>query len=328
MHHLIKKLFFGFILTTLLASPAMAKRAGVITMVKGPVEVFIRPTDVPDTSKPTVKFENKFYTIKKAKIGTKLKFDQVIKTGPSSKLKINFINGDSMMIGPGTAYSLKSLKGTIKGRKKKSQMIHLIYGKIRAVVSKTGPRNNMRVKTKAAVAGVRGTDFYISYNPSEGVTRVDVLRGKVTVKGSHTQKTQSVQKGFSLQISIDKKTKKSIAKLKPITKEKLIEIQKETIVKVDVQAMQKQTDEIKKLVEELEIKAKKVILDDIKADDPEKYKTVISKFNKLTADEINQAVIKDLEEKAPTEPEMAKISEGDLQNSLENQSDAYKKYFK
>ncbi len=328
MYQLIKKHFFSLIVISVLSSPAVAKKAGIVTMIKGPVEIFIKPSLAPDTSKPSVKFENKFYIIKKARVGTKLMFNQVIKTGAGSKLKINFLNGDTMMIGPGTAYSLHNLKGSIKERKKKLQMINLIYGKIRAVISKTGPRSNMKVKTKVAVAGIRGTDFYIAYNPSEEASSVDVLRGKVAVSTSEKAKPKMVQKGFRLKVKYASKVKKHKVRFRPISKEKLAEIQKETKIRPVNLAMVNASEETKVMMRQLEIKSKKMILEDIKADDPNGYEQIAGEAGKMTAEELNNKVINDLSEKAPTEPELSKITEEELRNSLENQEDAYKKYFR
>lgn len=323
-----KLVFYIFTAIIFSASNSAAKRAGVITMMKGPVEIFSAPSDSPKASGKQVKFEDSFYTLKKAKIGLKLKFNEVVKTGTTSKVKINFINGDSMMVAPGTAFNLSLLKGKMNKKTKKGQILNLIYGKVRAVISKKGPRNNLRVKTKSAVAGVRGTDFFIGYNPSENATRIDVLRGKVQVKETAAAKPKVVEKGFSLKVQKTKKTGVSELKFRPITKEKLKEIEVETRVVIDKKALKAQSKEVIKQIEELEVKAKKVVLDDIKQDEPKKYKLLMAKSASMTADEINNSVVDELKEKAPTEPEVSKINESDLQKNLQNQSDAYKKYFK
>ena len=325
----LKKEIFCIFTLFIFSSPVFAKNAGVVTMLKGPVEVFVDPSDVAKNSSKQVKFEDKFYTIKAAKIGMKLKFEDVLKTGTQSKVKVNFMNGDAMMVGPGTAYSLDLHKGTLGNEKKKEgQVLNLIYGKVRAVISKTGPRNDLKVKTRSAVAGVRGTDFYIAYNPTQSITRVDVLRGKVAVSEMSNVESKMVQRGFSLTVTTaEVKTKESKVTLRPITKDKLNEIQTETIVETDQKLLKNQNKSIKKMVQDLEIKSKTMILEDIKQAEPEKYKNLMAK-GALDADAINASVVADLKERAPSSADMGKVSEEDLRNSLKNQDDAYNKYFK
>ena len=59
---------------------------------------------------------------------------------------------------------------------KKKILINLIYGKLRANVQKDSykntPDNQFRVKTKTAVAGVRGTQFLTSFNQQSGLSEV------------------------------------------------------------------------------------------------------------------------------------------------------------
>ncbi|MEQ1877523.1 MAG: FecR domain-containing protein [Bdellovibrionia bacterium] len=66
-----------------------------------------------------------------------------------------------------------------------------MYGTIRSAVKKApgNAKNDFKVKTPSAVAGVRGTDFVTTYTEKVGITKVETLHGLVELKspsGKHT----------------------------------------------------------------------------------------------------------------------------------------------
>src|SRR3990172_6040152 len=73
----------------------------------------------------------------------------------------------------------------MEGSKRKSGVMNLLRGKIRAVVSKSrrfigiafGEGERFEVRTPTAVAGVKGTDFFVTY--ALGITGVAVLEGRI-----------------------------------------------------------------------------------------------------------------------------------------------------
>ncbi|MEZ4872562.1 MAG: FecR family protein [Bdellovibrionales bacterium] len=272
---------------------------------------------------------------------------------------MTFVNGDSMMLGPGSALSLAELKDAIKSNKSDGQIMNLIYGKVRSVISKTGPRQNMRIKTKSAVAGVRGTDFFVAYNGAKDATEISVLRGKVAVNTTQDLKkadTKLLKKGYTAEIknirapkelpsalpqkgSVQGKQVRSqkIAAVagfeKPISirilsKEKLQLINTESTVKMDKGKIEEAPPEVKELIDRLEKKAVEVVVEDIKANDPEQFKKIENVASNATSIEmINSAVINDLETKAPIESEARKLSEEELLRNLKTGDDVYQKYF-
>jgi hypothetical protein len=328
MNRAINKLIYAVVLSSFFHPLyAQAKTIGLFTMVKGPVEVFYAPSSNADAPGRKVKFEDTYYKVRRAKVGKRLQFDQIIKTGPTSKAKITFINGDTMMVAAGTALNLSVFQGKLKKKTKKGQVLNLIYGKVRSVISKSGPRNNMQIKTKAAVAGVRGTDFFVSYNPSIDLSRVDVLRGRVEVREDEGAKPKMIKKGYSLSVDKTQKDKLNQLKLRPLTKSKLEEIENETSLKTDQAVLKSLPKTVQKQIQDIEEKSKQVILQDIKEEEPEKYKVLVAKSASLSVDDLNSSVLTDLKQKAPTESKVNKIEEGDLKRSLEEQSEAYEKYF-
>ena len=66
---------------------------------------------------------------------------------------------------------------------KAKSFMELLQGKVNAVVSDYYHRagNSYEIKTVTAVAGVRGTEFSMSYNPDQDVTEVVGISGHVEV---------------------------------------------------------------------------------------------------------------------------------------------------
>ena len=105
-------------------------------------------------------------------------------TRESSKLKIVFNEGNDMVVLPKTKTVIETSQFA-EGSEKGKTLINLLYGKLRNKVRRNYDNKNayFRVKTPTAVAGVRGTDFVISYDgtaeASNKITRVDTFDGKV-----------------------------------------------------------------------------------------------------------------------------------------------------
>ena len=92
---------------------------------------------------------------------------------------------------------------------KHKTMLNLMYGKLRAQVNKDnkydGKDNTFNVKTKAAVAGVRGTDFITSFNPGEKTWTSDVytFEGRVEFGGDSQEQRVAVSGGQTASFNID-----------------------------------------------------------------------------------------------------------------------------
>ena len=91
---------------------------------------------------------------------------------------------------------------------KHKTMLNLMYGKLRAQVAKSnkydGKENTFNVKTKAAVAGVRGTDFVTSFTPGSKTwsTEIHTFEGKVEFGGDTLQQKVTVAGGQKANFSI------------------------------------------------------------------------------------------------------------------------------
>ncbi len=126
--------------------------------------------------------------------------DQV-KTTLRGHVKIRFDDGNEVHIKPNTQVVLQEY--TIG--KDKKVILDLIKGKVRSKVKENygegGESSYYRVKTKSAVAGVRGTDFVVEHVEDERmVTKVSTFEGEV-IFGSHQQKEELASIGPGQQAS-------------------------------------------------------------------------------------------------------------------------------
>ena len=82
------------------------------------------------------------------------------------------------MIGPSSKVAVS------QNDPKKPKFVELLKGKIRGVVNKDGKApagyaDKMYIQSRSASLGVRGTDFYLSYNDKNYITSNVTLKGDV-----------------------------------------------------------------------------------------------------------------------------------------------------
>lgn len=324
-----------------------SKYVGTITRATGDVQVLTRPKSKPKGKGPWVKYDSMYYKVKKAKVGYKLKNSNVVQTFSNGKAMVVFGNGDHVNVGPGTSYQMS----WDPKNEKNGTVLKLLYGNVRGVVSPKGPRQKMKIITKSAVAGVRGTDFSISAVGHK--TEVSVLRGKVHIKPKHKKNAKHVEvsSGFTGHVVSKKKEdmtpkEKEVAKkeialpekekevvqhktiLKKITKEKLVTIQHistHTETKPIETESLAEAEKISKELKALEQKAKTVVLEDIKTYHPEEYEKISNKKEEINLAEVNTTVVSKHFKTAPNEVKEKKLGEEDFE-AIDD--DIYNKYFK
>ena len=117
--------------------------------------------------------------ITKAKIGERIRPEDTIITGKESRAKVVMVDGNVINVLPKSSFEIKTY--VYKPQKnKKNVLLHLMYGKIRAMVQqKYYGANKFRITTPSAAVGVHGTDFITSYNTSTHVTSIMTFRGRV-----------------------------------------------------------------------------------------------------------------------------------------------------
>jgi hypothetical protein len=264
------------------ASVALAEdQVGTLTQVEGEVKIFSHPSKTLSEGAPAgsrALYEGEYYEVQNAKVGDRVEQGNILRTPPTSKARVVFDNGDQFNVGPGTAYrvfwkSNDPAAGT---------QVNLMYGKLRGIVEKGGPRSKLQIKTKTAIMGVRGTDFFIAHSGKDNSTEVAIIRGAVEVKSHAAEaKPVEVKQGFSAEVAapapVAAEDHKAAApapasvEMRKTTQEELVGIRKSSEIKNTVANDSKQAE----IVKNLETKAVKTVLNDIKARGPswERQKT-------------------------------------------------------
>lgn len=162
------RLFLCFLtsawLVTATTSVAFANAHGVFQVVKGKVQVK----------------SGKDGKTERAKIGQKVFPKDTIITGPDSRAKIVMVDTNVINVSPDSSIEIEAYEFKPE-EQKKNVLLNVIYGKVRSKVNQKydGDQAKFQVKTKSAVAGVRGTDFLASFNPQRDESQVVTFEGEV-----------------------------------------------------------------------------------------------------------------------------------------------------
>lgn len=362
--------FFIFTMIGLFHLPILSwastnsEHVGILTQLEGRVQIFTHPSKTLQKSDGVLHalFEGEYFIVKDAKIGDSVEQGNILRTTPTSKVRVIYPNGDQIHVGSGTAYRIH----WSENNSKPSTDIDLKYGKLRGIIEKGGPRSRLQVKTKSAVMGVRGTDFFIAGGGDDDNTEISLLRGEVEVHSSlpqtqppktpkkeisknHaqstppsvTQKTKvppiqapapiRIRAGFSAEIPVfDTKKAAIIApklEVRKTTKEEFAGIQKSSTIETKSSIIQAHSPELAKKLENLEKKASETTLKDIKKSDPKLFAALSKNPSKtLSVEDINKAAVAQLFKKAPKAPEKHKPYKSEIENF--DDENVYKKYFK
>lgn len=156
-------------------SPALAGVVGKLTAMEGRVDV-LGPGE--KRASPVA-------------IGATVSEGDIVRTKSGSFAEITFTDDTVLKLTQSTRIEIKEY--LMDGNKRKNGALKLFRGKVRATVSKglgrvipviySGP-STFRIETPTAVAGVKGTDFFVFHNMS--TTGVFVLEGAVDTSGLDT----------------------------------------------------------------------------------------------------------------------------------------------
>ncbi len=127
-----------------------------------------------------------------------LQIGDVVTTGRQSSLALRFADGSRLMLGPETRVSMDTLSafgeaGMVDTR------VRVQYGRVESEVEPlqgTGAR--FQITTPAAVTMVRGTGFRVGVESVSGLTRNEVMKGRVAVDGGG--ESLDVDAGFGTMI--------------------------------------------------------------------------------------------------------------------------------
>ncbi len=139
----------------------------------------------------------------KPKRGEKIGCKDRVETASKSRAIVRGKNFKVVMA-PNTRIDINRLRSK-KDKKKTRSLIDLTYGKLRSFVkeedkkkkdkTKNPSNSSFRIKTKVAVVGVRGTDFYTSFSPATGKAEQAAVKGEILVERSKDKKVVSVKSG-------------------------------------------------------------------------------------------------------------------------------------
>lgn len=170
-----------------------ADSLGTIKALKGTAEVVKGKNKTPLKKGDAVKDGDLVATGKKSALVIQLKDESVIKLGSRSRLRIK---------PPRSQSGLELVLGEM-------------FSKVRkAATDKDGPKGTFKVRTKSAVAGVRGTEFYTSYGKKENPDDIwlCVNEGEVEVTKLKGKKAVTVKAGEGISVT----AKKGISDPKPL----------------------------------------------------------------------------------------------------------------
>lgn len=121
-------------------------------------------------------------SIRAGKMGDKVYAKDIIIAGKDSRAKIVMVDKNVLNISPDSKIEIQTYVFKPE-ENKKNVVLNVLYGKVRSSVEQKydGEKNKFHVKTPSAVAGVRGTDFLVSFNQSNQSSQIVTFSGQVQV---------------------------------------------------------------------------------------------------------------------------------------------------
>ena len=295
---------------------------GTILAVQGDVKVLHVPT--PQDHRPFARLKGQEYAYVQAKLGMKVNPGEVILSETNGKIKIVYPNGDTFLIGNSSSFILPTMIDKQADNSKvndgATSTVKMYYGRFRATISKTGPRNSLRVVTPDAVAGVRGTDFFTRANATYG-TQLTVLRGTVAMRSEQDlSHAIDVHSGYSAATSVKLQT---FPHAEEATREDIMYAQKSTAVKPNPHAIAHLPSAERQEIHHLQKKEFESVMADIHDHNPGLYRE-LQKRGVRNIEQINRQVIQRLAQNAPAKKKK-KPTRDELNRAGRN---TYKRYYR
>lgn len=141
-------------------------------------------------SKGNVKIQSAAQKTSDAKVGSKVYEGDTIITGADSRAKVVMSDRNVINISPDTEIKIAQYKNDAATGKKNVEL-DLLKGKVRNNVEQKydEKESKFQVKTLTAVAGVRGTQFVVAFDPGSRITSVTTFKGAVTLASLNPQGT-------------------------------------------------------------------------------------------------------------------------------------------
>ncbi len=117
-----------------------------------------------------------------------------VRTGPDGSATLEFGDGSRLLLQADSRLVMDTLS-VYGDTRMMDTRLRLRQGRADSqVTTRQTPRARYEIWTPAATSAVRGTDFRVDMDPATGVARVEVLTGKLDLKGERRSRT--VPKGF------------------------------------------------------------------------------------------------------------------------------------
>lgn len=123
-----------------------------------------------------------------------LKLGDGIRTGKNSSISIRFYDGSYALVLPESEIYLEVLEGQ-KDKGLANTLIKIVNGRVESKVTQQKKGSRYQIKTPAAVAAVRGTEFRVGFARKSDTMHSEVLEGVIGVSGSGV--TQDVRAGYA-----------------------------------------------------------------------------------------------------------------------------------
>jgi hypothetical protein len=129
-----------------------------------------------------------------------------IEAGKDGGAVVMFDGGNKLHVQPDSTVEIKEFKNQASADSRKA-LLNLIKGKVRSQVGqkyKGDKQSYYKIMTRAAVAGVRGTDFVTSYEEGDKLdTKIETLDGKVELSNMDDSEKRILMKGDSVSFVAD-----------------------------------------------------------------------------------------------------------------------------
>lgn len=130
--------------------------------------------------------------------GTALQVGDQVVTGADSRVRIAFADGSTVTLGDSTILAISAFAGDGSADPARAAL-DLITGIVRLVTR--AQREGFEVRTRAAVASVRGTRWIVASEP--GRDSVFVIEGRVDVRGRRADGRVTLAAGEGTDIDLD-----------------------------------------------------------------------------------------------------------------------------
>jgi hypothetical protein len=313
----------------------------ILTLVQGEVMILSSPRDRShgDSEVPKgqvrSKFDGKHYLSRKPAVGDEVELDAWIRTFPGARARLVYPNGDQLNVGPGSFLKIESRKPDDESASREGMTFE--YGSVRAIISKTGPRSGIRIRSRSATMGVRGTDLVIEELGSrrgDSTTAVTLIRGSLSVQPKGARAAQEVRSGETAMTG-SKSGARKYATSQTELKRSLVLTEQSPAVQVRPESVR---PEVAEKLKALEKQAREATVEDMvryAATPEEKARIEALARDGASAQKLNAAAVAVLVVKAPADsPGLKLVREEDRKNRKltdselkELEGDAYQKYY-